>query len=158
MRGSVFRLQHRAAGQRAACQGTDPKSLIGAAERRKRRRRKMQYGETSTTSPRIRCFTLKCVPPPRSLVFAHYFFMGWFPVSETNLWARGSWAPGGTGTRRVCVLSATTDSRNIPSNPGDTSTLEGCFIADRWLGWSRFQFPLFTLNFCLLLPVFSPLF
>lgn len=81
-------------------------------------------GQTSKTSARIRCFTLKCVPPPRSLVFAHYFFMGWFSVSDSNLWAQESWAPG-EPERDVCVLSAQlsarTDIRNIPSNPGDTS-------------------------------------
>lgn len=127
MWGSVFRLQHRAAGQ-----GTDPKSLIGAAEGGGGGGR-CNMGETSKTSPRIRCFTLKCVPPPQSFVFAHYFFMGWFPVSEPNLWAQESWAPGDQ-EGDVCVLSARTDIRNVPSHPGDTSTLGGCFIVIRLTG------------------------
>lgn len=63
-------------------------------------------GETSTTSLSMRCFTLKRVlgqcaapaphPSPSSMaaMFAHYFFMGWFSVSQSNLLAQESQTPG----------------------------------------------------------------
>lgn len=67
--GSVLKLQHRAAGHRAACQGTDPKSLIGAAERRRRRRKMQQdffedkvlYFEVCAPTPVLHLW-LPCLP------------------------------------------------------------------------------------------------
>lgn len=112
IRGSLFRLHHRAASSWVACQGTEPKSLIGAAEgrkrrriRRRRRRRKMQWvGQTRLPclegtlfwSMLGQCAAPAPHPSPSSMVavFAHYFFIGRFSVSESNLLARESQTPG----------------------------------------------------------------
>lgn len=83
-------------------------------------------GETSRTSSRIRCFTLKCVLLPQSFICGCHvcplFFHGLVLGVRVKSSGPGESNSRGIGTRRVCVLSARlstrTDIRDVPSNSG----------------------------------------